>query len=97
MRYLNGAKHLTPAEAAKMLGVPRAYVLNAIRTQELRAHWHRYRIYVPQLEVERYLEEHLNRSANRVAAQILRGMGIKARLVFAWTNGINGTNGHTGK
>ena len=94
MRYLNGAKHLTPAEAARMLGVPRAYVLNAIRAQELRAHWHRYRIYVPQLEVERYLEEHLNRSINRVASKIIRGLGIKARLVFTWTNG---TNGHTGE
>jgi excisionase family DNA binding protein len=97
MRYLNGAKHLTPAEAARVLGVTRPYVLNAIREQKLRAHWHRYRLYVPELEVERYLEEHLNRSVNRVAAKILHGMGIKAHAIFTWTNGTNGTNDHAGK
>jgi len=86
VRYLNGTKHLTPAEAARALGVPRAYVLAAIREHKLRAHWNRYRLYIPELELERYLEEHLNRSTDRVAARLLRAMGVRTRIVFSWDN-----------
>ena len=87
MRYLDGIKHLTPTEAAKLLGVSRALVLQAIRCGQLRAHWHRYRLYLPVVEVERYLDEHLNRSVDRVAAKMLAAMGLRIRLILSWTNG----------
>ena len=85
--YLNGIKHLTPAEVSRMLGLPRAQVLRAIRDGKLKAHWHRYHLYVPQVEAERFLEEELNSSVDRVAAKILRAMRVRQRLIFSWKNG----------
>lgn len=44
--YIGGTKYLTMAEAARVLGVPRAHILAAIRDRKLAAHWHRYRLYI---------------------------------------------------
>lgn len=87
MRYLDGTKHLTLAEAAKLLGVPRAHLVQAIRTGKLRAHWHRYRLYLPEIEVERYQKALVTRSADRIAAHLLHAMGARVRVLFTWKNG----------
>lgn len=87
MLYLNGMQHLTIAEVSRRFGLPRASVLKAIKDGRLKAHWHRYHLYVPQVEADRFLEEDLNASVDRIAARLLRAMGARVRLIFSWKNG----------
>jgi excisionase family DNA binding protein len=81
MPYIAGVKYLTIAEASRALGVPRAHVLAAIRDKKLPAYWHRYRLYVLPLDLDRYLE-HLNNSVDAVAAKLLKACGVRARLIM---------------
>jgi len=86
MPYIAGVKYLTIAESARALGVPRAHVLAAIRDKKLRAYWHRYRLYVLPVDLDHYLEEHLNKSVDRVAAKLLKACGVRARLILTSNN-----------
>jgi excisionase family DNA binding protein len=86
MAYIAGQRYHTIAEAARLLGVPRGHVLTAIRDKKLAAHWHRYRLYILPVELDRYLEEHLNKSVDAVAAKLLRACGVRVRLIFTGKN-----------
>ncbi len=85
MPYIAGQKFHTIAEAARILGVPRAHVLAAIRDKKLPAHWHRYRVYVHPVELDCYLGE-LNSGVDAIAARLLRACGVRVRLIFSSKN-----------
>jgi excisionase family DNA binding protein len=87
MRYIAGTQHLTPAEAMATLGVTRAQLYTLVRNGKLRATWHAGRLYIPELEMERFLRDETERTAGRVVTKLLRAIGVRVHLIFSWKNG----------
>ena len=90
MRYFEGLQHFTPAETAKRLGLTRAQVYGLIRAGKLAARFHGVHVYVPRAEVERLAGELETLGGDRIAAHLLRALGVRQRLIFSWRNGHGG-------
>lgn len=87
MRVLAGTNHYTPTEALRALGITRAQLYGLVRVKKLQVTWYAGRLYVPALEIERFLREETERTTDRIATKLVRAMGERVRLVYAWHNG----------